>query len=225
MHVHSFDGKPRLGLRGMLSFHFLKRAMLKFSASRNDVALPEHAAMNPLDWFLAALLTYSAVKAASCRGCFREAFALAGLVARPAVCGLVLCAHLAAHLTWTHHVSPAIAQFIRGLYCCMPRGDDDRSRTLHRDEVAAQDRDRQSALAFSWTAFAGAAFGLVRGCLLGDGAADGVHRVSCPPRRGFEKFTTRAIFSSVPRMLYPSSCPPTCVIPLHVNGVYRNQAH
>jgi membrane protein required for colicin V production len=36
--------------------------------------------MNPLDWFLAILLTYSVVRAAM-RGFFQEAFALAGLVA------------------------------------------------------------------------------------------------------------------------------------------------
>src|ERR1700750_1209242 len=46
--------------------------------------MPLMSQMNPLDWFLAALLAYSVIRAAM-RGFVREAFALGGLIV-----GLVL---------------------------------------------------------------------------------------------------------------------------------------
>lgn len=64
--------------------------------------------MNPLDWLLAALLLYSAVRAAM-RGFFREAFTLAGLVIGfPLACWYYRDgAHALAGLI----TAPAIAQF------------------------------------------------------------------------------------------------------------------
>jgi membrane protein required for colicin V production len=63
--------------------------------------------MNPLDWFLAALLAYSVIRAVM-RGFVREAFALGGLVV-----GLVLAC-------WNFRV---VSQYIRGLVNEQPLAD------------------------------------------------------------------------------------------------------
>ncbi len=114
--------------------------------------------MTPLDWLLAALLTYSTVKA-FLRGLFREAFALAGIVV-----GLLLA-------SWGYHAlglkltglitSPALAQ-IAAYFTILAASMvffNLVGRLLHKTATAA-------GLGLL-NRLGGAAFGLVRGCLLG----------------------------------------------------------
>jgi len=114
--------------------------------------------MNPFDWFLLALLGYSIVKA-FIQGFFREAFALAGLVA-----GLLLASWLyrdaAQHLTGLITSQP-IAQFAAFLgilavtMIVFNLAGKFLRRTASAIGLALLDR------------LGGAVFGFVRGCLLG----------------------------------------------------------
>jgi membrane protein required for colicin V production len=114
--------------------------------------------MNPLDWLLAALLTYSTVKA-FLQGFFRESFALAGLVV-----GLLLA-------SWFYHpaalhlagliASSSIAQFAAFLGIL--------AATMIVFNLAGKLlRKTASAIGLGLLdRLGGAVFGFVRGCLLG----------------------------------------------------------
>ncbi len=114
--------------------------------------------MNPLDWALATLLVYSTVKALL-QGFFREAFALGGLVAGLLFASWFYAAaavHLAGLIT-----SPPIAQcvaFLAVLAITMAAFSL-AGKLLHKtaSAVGLGMLDR----------LAGAAFGFLRGCLLG----------------------------------------------------------
>jgi membrane protein required for colicin V production len=114
--------------------------------------------MNPFDWFLAALLTYSVVKA-FLRGFFRESFALAGLVV-----GLLLASwgyHAAAlHLTGLITSLP-IAQFAAFLLIL--------ATTMVVFNIAGSLlRKTASTIGLGvLDRIGGGVFGFVRGCLLG----------------------------------------------------------
>ncbi len=114
--------------------------------------------MNPLDWLLAILLTYSVVKAAI-SGLFREAFALAGLLI-----GFVLAGWY--YRTLAHHLtglisSQAFAQFAAFLLILA-------ATMLIAALIARILRRTASAIGLSvMDRFGGALFGFVRGALLG----------------------------------------------------------
>lgn len=114
--------------------------------------------MNPLDWLLAVLLTYSVVKAAL-RGFFGEAFALGGLIL-----GLLLASWfyqtLAANLTGLI-TSPAIAQFAAYLIILA-------AVMILANLAGRLMRRTASAVGLGFLdRLGGAAFGFLRGCLLG----------------------------------------------------------
>lgn len=112
--------------------------------------------MNPLDWLLAALLTYSVIKAAL-RGFFGEAFALGGLLV-----GLLLASWfyqpLAANLTGLI-TSPAIAQFAAFFIILA-------AIMVLANLLGRILRKTASAIGLGFLdRLGGAAFGFLRGCL------------------------------------------------------------
>ena len=114
--------------------------------------------MNPLDWLLAALLTYSIVKA-FIQGFFREALALAGLVF-----GLLFAGWFSAAFALRLHgliASPQIAQLTAFLLIL--------AATMFAASLLARVlRKSASAIGLGLVdRFAGAAFGFARGCLFG----------------------------------------------------------
>ena len=114
--------------------------------------------MNPLDWLLAILLTYSVVKAAI-NGFFREAFALVGLVV-----GFLLAGWY--YRTLAHNLaglisSPPFAQFAAFLLILA-------GTMLLAALLARIFRRTASLVGLSFMdRLLGALFGLVRGALLG----------------------------------------------------------
>jgi membrane protein required for colicin V production len=114
--------------------------------------------MNPLDWLLGLLLTYSIVRAAI-RGFFREAFALGGLIL-----GFLLACwfyqslalQLAGLIT-----SPQIAQFAAFLLILI-------ATMLVASLIGGLLKRTASAIGLGFfDRLLGALFGLIRGCILG----------------------------------------------------------
>ena len=116
------------------------------------------SSMNPLDWLLAALLTYSAVRAAI-NGFFREAFSLGGfLIGFPFACWYYrdLAGALRGLIT-----TPALAQFAAFLLILA-------ASTIIASLLGRLFRTGARTVGLGWAdRLGGAAFGLVRGILLG----------------------------------------------------------
>lgn len=114
--------------------------------------------MNPLDWLLAALLTYSVIKAAL-RGFFGEAFALGGLLI-----GLLLASWFYQPLSSSLSgliTSPPIAQF--GAFFLILA-----AVMIVANLLGRVLRKTASAVGLGFLdRLGGAAFGLLRGCLFG----------------------------------------------------------
>ena len=114
--------------------------------------------MNPLDWLLAAILTYSIVKAAI-QGFFREALALGGLVV-----GLLLACWFSAALAVHLHgliSAPTIAQLAAFLLVLA-------ATMIAANILARVLRKTASTIGLGLVdRLAGAAFGCVRGFLFG----------------------------------------------------------
>ena len=114
--------------------------------------------MNPLDWLLAVLLAYSALRAAM-NGFFREAFTLAGFVVGfPLACwGYRDGAHALAGLITT----PAFADFAAFLLILA-------AVTIVASLLGRLLRGGARTVGLGWAdRLGGALFGLVRGCLIG----------------------------------------------------------
>ena len=118
----------------------------------------EHTSMNPLDWLLGILLAYSIVRAAI-RGFFREAFALGGLIL-----GFLLAC-------WFYHAlaaelaglisSQQIAQFAAFLLILI-------ATMLVASVIGGLLKRTASAVGLGFfDRLLGAAFGFIRGCILG----------------------------------------------------------